>query len=444
MWNRRHVLGALAGGALAGIGGTARAGLLDASRNGLLPDGLDDQSEAFARLLQEAGRKDAQIFLPAGRYILSSVALPRRARLAGVRGATRIVHGGDGHLLAADGAEHVHLSDLVFDGVNRPLRGAKGLVDLRLVADLTIEGCSVVGSGGNGVALEACSGRVERNRITGAAEAGLYSVDAGGLLVAGNVVADCGNGGILVHRRQPGEDGTIVTQNRVERIAATNGGTGQFGNGINVYRAGGVMVAGNRVADCAFSAIRANGAGNVQIAGNSCVRSGETAVYCEFAFEGAVISSNVVDGAANGISIVNFNEGGRLAVCSGNLVRNLTTEGPYRADPPGFGVGITVEADTAVTGNVVEDAPRYGLHLGWGPYLRNVTATGNVIRRAGEGIAVSVVEGAGATIITDNVIDGAEKGALVGHRWSEAVTGDLAIAGASAFPHLVVERNHTS
>ena len=33
-------------------------------------------------------------------------------------------------------------------------------------------------------------------------------------------------------------------------------------------------------------------------------------------------------------------------------MRNLSTTGPYPADAPGFGVGITVEADTTVTGNV--------------------------------------------------------------------------------------------
>ena len=36
-----------------------------------------------------------------------------------------------------------------------------------------------------------------------------------------------------------------------------------------------------------------------------CSRSGETAIYAEFAFQGAVIGSNIVDGAANGISVVN-------------------------------------------------------------------------------------------------------------------------------------------
>jgi hypothetical protein len=72
------------------------------------------------------------------------------------------------------------------------------------------------------------------------------------------VVRDCANGGILVHRWSVGEDATIVARNRVMRIAARAGGTGQNGNGINIFRAGNVMVTDNHVSDCAFSAIRAN------------------------------------------------------------------------------------------------------------------------------------------------------------------------------------------
>jgi uncharacterized secreted repeat protein (TIGR03808 family) len=174
------------------------------------------------------------------------------------------------------------------------------------------------------------------------------------------------------------------------------------------------------------------------------MRSGETAIYAEFAFEGAVINANIVDGAANGISIVNFDSGGRMGVCSANMVRNLSTEGPYQPDPPGFGVGISVEADCAVTGNVIENAPRYGMNIGWGAFMRNVVATGNVIRKAGTGIGVSVVEGTGSAVVSDNVIDGAENGAIVGHRWAKPATGDLASLGKSGFANLTVERNQVS
>ncbi|MFK0688496.1 TIGR03808 family TAT-translocated repetitive protein [Mesorhizobium sp. IMUNJ 23033] len=458
MLNRRTLLTGTAGFAviglalsrvsakvLPGIENASMRGSIDATELGVQPGALDDQSKAFAKLLRDATERDMPVFLPPGTYVVSNLTLPARVRLSGVPGATRIVYGGNGHLMMAEQAEHIDLSGLVFDGANRWMADyAQGLLDLRRVAHLMIDNCQVTGSRKNGLALEHVTGRIERSDISGAADAGIYSVEAGGLEISGNTVSDCGNGGILVHRWQQAEDGTIVSGNRVQRIQARSGGTGQNGNGINTFRAGNVAISGNSVSDCAFSAIRANSSSNLQVTGNTCSRSGETALYSEFSFEGAIIGNNIIDGAANGISIVNFNEGGRLGVCSNNIVRNLSTTGPYPADAPGFGVGISVEADTTVSGNVVENAPLYGMQIGWGSYLRNVVATGNIIRKAGTGIVVSVVEGAGTAVISDNVIDGAKNGAIIGQRWAEPATGDLASLGNAGYAHLTVERNHVS
>ena len=314
MTNRRTVIGGLA--ALAACGGalpprrvfaaaqapmletSGMRGSIDAGDFGIRPGALDDQSRAFDRILKKAGETGQPIFLPPGRYTVSNLTLPKRINIIGAPGATRIVYGGNGRLLAAEGCERVELRGLVIDGANRW--------------------------------LEACAGSIEGNRISGAADAGLYSVQATGLRISGNAIADCGNGGILVHRWQEGPDGTIVTGNRIERIQALSGGTGQNGNGINVFRTANVIVANNVVSHAAFSAIRANAGNNIQIIGNNCTASGETALYSEFGFEGAVVANNVVDGAANGIALVNFNEGGRLGTCSGNVVRNLRIDGPYR------------------------------------------------------------------------------------------------------------------
>ena len=222
-----------------------------------------------------------------------------------------------------------------------------------------------------------------------------------------------------------------------------SGGTGQYGNGINVSKANGVIVADNRVDDCAFSGIRFFSSDNVQATDNVLTRSGEMALYVEFASEGAIVSGNLIDGGNGGISFANFMEhGGRLAVCSGNLVRNIRGGPRYEDGVPQIGPGISAEADVAITGNVIENAV-YGLNLGWGPHLRDVTATGNIIRGGRIGIAVSVVEGGGPAIIADNLISGAESG-IVGMRWEEVATTDLAGAGADAFPQLTIERNRAS
>lgn len=449
---RLFLAGALAAIATPALAGKARLladaslrGGIDAGEYGIRPGTFDDQSKAFARLLDEASAAGKPVYLPAGEYRVSNIVLPKSVILTGVPGSTRIVYGGDGHFLLAEESARIELIGLAFDGMNRWLSDeTRGLIDLRGVGHVLIDNCSLAGSSKNGVVLERSAGRIERSDIAGAVDSGIWSIEGAGITIAGNRVADCGNGGILIHRWSEGEDGTMVTGNRVSRIRALNGGTGQNGNGVNLFRAKGCVVSGNDIADCAFSAIRANSASAIRIADNRCVRSGETAIYAEFAFEGATITGNVVDGAAHGISVVNFNEGGRLATVSGNIVRNLSADGPYPPDSPGFGVGITVEADAAVTGNVVEGAPLWGIGLGWGPFLRDVAVTGNVVRDSRVGIMVSVVEGAGTALIADNVISGAKEGAIVGHRWAEAATGDLAPGGDTGYSHLTVERNHVS
>ncbi len=412
---------------------------------GFQPDAPDDQSRKFAEILDAASATNQPVFLPAGTFRISNIALPKRVRITGVPGASRIVYGGDGFLFSAEGTEILFIEGVTFDGANRDLSDqAQGLVEGRRVPKVLIDNCEVIGSTKHGLVLEACGGRVERTFISGAADAGLWSVEGAGVTISGNTVADCANGGILVHRWTEAPDGTIVSGNRVERIGARSGGTGQNGNGINVFRAGNVQISGNQVQTCAFSAIRCNSASNAIISSNTCLNSGETAIYAEFKFEGSVIADNIVDGAANGISVVNFNEGGRLATVSGNIVRNLTTKGPYPAEGLGFGNGISAEADTTITGNTVDGAPNIGIALGWGPYLRNVTVTGNMIHQAGEGIGVSVTAGAGKAVITGNVFDKIATGTVFGHDHDLIVTGDMAKHGNQGFLNVTIDRNEAT
>ncbi len=68
-----------------------------------------------------------------------------------------------------------------------------------------------------------------------------------GLKITGNSVRGAGNGGILVWRSTPGDDGTLVIDNRIENVANKSGGSGQYGNAINVFRADNVIVRGNRI-----------------------------------------------------------------------------------------------------------------------------------------------------------------------------------------------------
>jgi uncharacterized secreted repeat protein (TIGR03808 family) len=306
----------------------------------------------------------------------------------------------------------MRLERLALEGVGGPIRqGADGgLVDLDATRNLALTDVTLTGSAANGLVLRRCSGRVTGTTVTRAALAGLLSLDAEGLSIESNRIADCANNGILVWRSTAGVDGTRVAGNRIERIGAAAGGSGQNGNGINVFRAAGVLVTGNRITDCAYSAVRANAASNVQMVANGAERIGEVALYAEFGFEGALIAQNLVDRAACGVSVTNFNEGGRLAVIQGNLIRNLVRREHEPVDKRGE--GIAVEADAAVTGNTIEGAPTAGIVIGWGPFMRDVSATGNVIRKARVGIAVSRDPAAGSALVAQNLISETREGAV--------------------------------
>jgi uncharacterized secreted repeat protein (TIGR03808 family) len=419
-------------------------GSIDSEDLGLLPNAANDQTAQFQNAVNRAVERGRALFLPAGTYPVANLRLPSGTLIVGVPGRTRLVYqGGGGQLIRAEGVSNIGLTGVSFDGANRSIGDfTEGLLHFIGCRNVTLDNCEIAGSSKMGLLMDRCSGRVENCTISGAAEAGLRSNEATGLAITGNTVTDCANGGIWVHRWREGEDGTIVSGNRVERIGARYGGTGQFGNGINVFRAHGVMVSNNRVADCAFSAIRSNAGSNVQIIGNSCLRSGETAIYSEFGYQGAVIANNIVDGGTIGISIANFMDGGRMAVCSGNLVRNIKKDGPYPPEVAGFGIGIAVEADTTLTGNVVEGAPKFGLMLGWGPYMRNIAASQNVVRDCGTGIAVTVVDGAGSAVITGNIVQGSKSGGINGYKWLEKATGEL--NNVSEFANLTVHGNQVA
>jgi uncharacterized secreted repeat protein (TIGR03808 family) len=419
-------------------------GSIDSADLGLLPNAADDQTAQFQNAVNRAVERGRALFLPAGTYPVANLRLPSGTLIVGVPGRTRLVYqGGGGQLIRAEGVSNIGLTGITFDGANRSIGDfTEGLLHFIGVRNLALDNCEIAGSAKMGLVMDRCSGRVENCRISGAAEAGLRSNEATGLAITGNTVTDCANGGIWVHRWREGEDGTIVSGNRVERIGARYGGTGQFGNGINVFRAHGVMISNNRITDCAFSAIRSNSGSNVQIVGNSCLRSGETAIYSEFSFQGAVIANNIVDGGTTGISIANFMDGGRMAICTGNLIRNITEEGPYPPEVAGFGIGIAAEADTTLTGNIIEGAPKFGMMLGWGPYMRNIAASQNVLRECGTGIAVTVVKGAGSAVITNNIVQGSKKGSINGFRWLERATGEL--NNASEYSNLTVQGNQVA
>lgn len=391
-----------------------------------------DQTAALQAAIDQAAERGAPLVLAPGRFTVGALALRPGTRLCGTAQLSVLAFAGGASFLTARDAAGVRLESLVIDGSGLGIDAnvATGLLAFDGCDGLALSDLDVRGGLLNGISLVRSSGAIRDCSVRDMSQAGIWSLDAGGLTLAHNTVLDCANNGIQVWRSAPGDDGSVVTANRIERIASKGGGTGQNGNGINVFRAGGVLVSGNRIVDCAYSAIRGNAAGNIQMTGNACRRIGEVALYAEFGFEGALIANNVVDDAASGISVTNFNEGGRLAVISGNLVRNLFRREAEPVDKRGIGIGI--EADAVVVGNVIEDAPTAGISAGWGPYLRDVAITGNLIRNAGVGILLSSDAGAGACLVSQNMISGARDGAIRAMDHGQPHGPDLARGDAPA------------
>jgi uncharacterized secreted repeat protein (TIGR03808 family) len=451
--DRRRLFAALAGVGAAGAAQSAEAepapprsigprAEIDATALGIRPDAADDQTTTFQRAIEQAAAARVILRLPPGIYRAGGLTLPSYTAMAGVPGATRIVISTGPSLISAAGSDHLSISGLVLDGANVPLPERRGLLHFSQGRAVRIADCEIVNAGRNGIVLEAIEGEVTRNTVAAAADAAIVSLEARGLRVAGNVVRGAGNNGILVWRNATGDDGTLVLDNRIEDIANKAGGSGQYGNAINVFRASNVIVRGNRISNAAFSAVRGNAASNLQIVGNTCTGLGEVALYAEFGFEGAIIANNIVDGTALGVSVTNFNQGGRLAVVQGNLIRNLVGRRPPGTDPNDIaGVGIGIEADTAVNGNVVENAAHAGIAAGWGAYLRDVAITANIIRRADFGITVSVAPGAGSAVISDNLISDVRGGAIFGMEWKKPVAGDLSRDGAARYAQLSISGN---
>jgi uncharacterized secreted repeat protein (TIGR03808 family) len=449
--NRRHLIGVSAAGVAGVVAMSPDAAQAtpptsafgrDATHYGVRPGSPDDQTKVLQRAIDEAARAQVPLSLPPGVYRTGLLQLQSGTQLVGVRGATKFVFSGGASMLSGEGTNSVGLTGITLDGGGIKLPDRRGLVHCLGGRDIRIIDCEIMGSGGNGVWFENVSGDISGNIITKSATTAIVSFDAQGLLVSRNTIQGTNDNGIEILRSAIGDDGTQVIDNRIEDIKAGPGGSGQYGNAINAFRAGNVIVRGNRIRNCDYSAVRGNSASNIQITGNSVSDVREVALYSEFSFEGAVIANNTVDGAALGVSVCNFNEGGRIAVVQGNIIRNLLPKRPIGTAPDDdAGIGIYVEADTSVSGNVIENAPAFGIVAGWGKYLRDVVITGNVIRNAFVGVGVSVTPGAGTALVNNNMISQTPRGAVVGLDHARAITPDLAAEGAQRFAQVVIGTN---
>ncbi len=412
----------------------AIAGVISVADFGVRPNVKAIQTEALQRAINTAAKSGAILHFPSGEYHTEKLILKSNTIISGVPGISVLKLQGTDASLVAKSAQNIRLSGLVLDGSGNS-NGKTALLNADEVADLKVVDCKISGGNTNGISLNECSGSIADNEIDAIKRTGIFCNNSAGLDISHNHIHNCGNNGIQIWRSSPGEDGTIVAHNRIDGVRAEAGGSGQYGNGINIFRADSVQITGNRITNCEFTAIRGNAASDLQIIGNSCARLGEVAIYAEFGFEGALIANNLIDRAATGISVTNFNEGGRMAVIQGNMIRNLFLRKGKR------GTGIGVEADAMVSGNMIEGAPGVGIHIGWGKYLRDVNATGNLIREARVGIGISTSADAGYAYVTNNMISKTTEGGVRAMDHDTLLGPDLAKSSSESYRNIAVFGN---
>lgn len=434
--SRRALLGGLAAGfALARPAFAAQP--LDATTDfGVAPDVVDDQSSKLQAALDAAHDQGRALILPAGQVFAYGLEFPAAIRVIGQPGKTVLISVNEAPIGKAYLANDLILEDISFSGGGQG--AVDGLVRVESSVGVLLSHCSFVLAAGIGLATTDSALTIANSTFDQLGDAAVHSIDGRGIMVRGNRISACGNAGVRIWRSASGLDGSIVSGNRIERIDFKGGGNGQNGNGINVYRADGVIVADNVISDCAFTAVRVNGSRNTQVRGNTCLNSGEVAIFSEFEFSGSVIADNIVDGAATGISVTNLDSGGHLAAVMGNIVRNIARRSAVNPDTKP--VGIFAEADAAVSGNTIENVPGVGIAAGYGPFLRNVVVASNVVTGADIGIGVSVVQeqSPGPVKVSGNIISA--KVGVAGLEWEKVVSDNLA-RDQGLYPNVTVDGN---
>jgi len=436
--------------AMPSSGPLTRRGLLRLGAAGLfLPAALDareaaDRTNFLAEGLREAAARKSAFKLPAGVTATRSLEIPDGARIVGdPKGSTlRLI--GNGPLLFSKVALNVEIEQVVFDGGGSVfLDPAIGLLDFANVAKLAIHGCTIRNSGGRGLNLTRCGGRVAQNVIERVKAAGYFSLDSIGVDIDGNQLRECGDNGVLVWTSEAGRyEGSRVRNNVIEDIHNVSGGDGAYGNGVGVFNSAFVTVENNRINRCAYTAVRNNNARDVNIVGNDCKTCGEKAMYAEFGTKRAAFRNNRIDDAGAGFALTNAERGTDVGWVTGNTITGLRETHPDDEFGPSMFwlTGILAEKNCEIFGNTVVGSPWIGIALGG--YRQNLRAETNTLVDNAYGITFAIGENVGDAVIARNRITGSKKAAIAAMAGPNVLSGDVSAPGAAGnYPRLTVADN---
>lgn len=324
----------------------------------------------------------------------------------------------DDYLIGIDSVGQVRLSGITFDGAGHNLTASTNPGLIRIegwdAADFQISDCRVSNSTKNGISvLSVGSGTIANNRIE-VCDTAIVSLDSV-TQIEDNTINWMNNNGIMVWTSTLTGNGTVIKNNSIQGIENDDGGSGQYGNGINVYRAGNVKVLSNSIYSTKFSAIRLNAASNGQVSNNYCWSLRETAIFLEAPGEGenlygGIVTDNTIITAGAGISVANsglYGDGAALGVVVANnrisdMTRNVLEDAGYTTS----GLGIAVEGRCDVSSNLVDGTEGPGIVLGVNDAARDLSAVGNIVFNAPMSIAYSANSAAGPLIVVGNLLRG--------------------------------------
>lgn len=227
---------------LAGTGSVAAAGFFHgAAANasarsvielGVEPDTGSDVTDALQNAITELSGRGEAVFLPGGRFSVTSLSLPENSAIYGVPGQTRIIAGGGQPAFTAENAKSTYLSGLTFEGgaISGNVREASidtvqianapgGGIILTGTESAFISRCRIANCAGTAIGVSAAepsaansavvagnhitnsktgvalagSGHITGNTVIGAQDFGLRigGGEDGSLIADGNILNDC-------------------------------------------------------------------------------------------------------------------------------------------------------------------------------------------------------------------------------------------------------------
>jgi len=220
--------------------------------------------------------------------------------------------------------------------------------------------------------------------------------------------------------------------------------TGVPGKSILRCRDGGGLIGVERAADVRLDGLVLDGDGRdmgvdgalllaimakrLRLSNCRFLRSGSGGILVSHC-EDVVVTNNIVDKAATGIVVTKGALGGSPVLIQGNLVRNLF----FRKIALAHGNGIKLDADAVVKGNIVENAPGFGILVG---SAAEFSVSHNRIRDIHIGIGIPA-EVTGTARLAGNRISNAQNGAIRAMRGPAPIGPDLAdqrgVAATAAF-----------